>query len=241
MKLDSELLHDILDLAEVKELEINGRKYTTKGISPVKEPTPKVLEVSTLTSLVDYIEANKDKLDLDTLMIHVEGPTEVRVISNLIGEFKQRDEFVCAVPRLPDYADMFNRAWPKDKFIPLLQSLFLEGPHRDLLLKTLASVRIENGADINDDGITQTVSVHSGAVRVDGQEIPNPLEMAPYCTFPDVQQPIRLFTFRLHADSSCTLIEADGGAWQQVAALSVKEFLTKELNEERKLSVTIIA
>ncbi|MBI9110256.1 hypothetical protein [Maridesulfovibrio ferrireducens] len=241
IKVNDELLKELLGLAKVEEFEIGGRKYTSKNIFSVKEPTPVVLNVSTLTSLVDYIEANKDKLDLDTLIVQVEGPTQVRILSNLIGEFKQRDEYIRAEPRLPDYADMFNRAWAKDKFIPLLQSMFLPNPHQELLLKTLATVRVEGSADIKDDGITQTVSVHTGASRVDGAEIPNPLELIPYCTFPDVDQPKRLFTFRLKEDSSCLLFEADGGAWQQVAALSVKDFLNKELNEERKLNVTVIA
>lgn len=237
-----ELFNKIQDTAEILDdfIEIDGRKYTERSFKPITEPTPRVLEVSTLTSLVDYIVANKDNLELEELIIHVDSPTSVRIRSNLFGEFKQREEYVRATPYLPDYDHFYDRKFVKEEFIPCLQSMFMENANKELLLTTLAHVRIEGGADLEDDGITQKVTVHTGAVRVDKKELPNPLKLIPFSTFPDVEQPERMFIFRLYPDGSCRLIEADGGAWRAIAARTVKEFLEKEL-ESHEIKVTIIA
>lgn len=237
-----ELFNKIQETAEILDnfIEIDGRKYTERNFSPIKEPTPAALEVSTLTSLVDYLVANKDKLDLKSMMLHVDSPTSVELISNLFGDFEQRTKYVRAVPYLPSYKNFINERMRKEDFIPGLQSMFLPSEHQKLLLSTLANVRIGDGADIDDDGITQTVTVHTGAVRVDKAELPNPVTLIPFSTFPDVQQPDRLFTFRMYDDASCKLIEADGGAWRAIAARTVKEFLEKEL-ETYDMKMTIIA
>ncbi|TIH12775.1 hypothetical protein D0S45_17545 [Marinifilum sp. JC120] len=237
-----ELIEKIQEMTDIpdKVVEIDGRKYTERNFKAIKEPLPGIMEVSTLTSLVDYIAANKDNLDLESLIVHVDSPTSVRIRSNLFGEFKQREEYVRASPYLPDYDHFYGRKYAKEEFIPCLQSMFMENANRELLLTTLAHVRLEGGADLEDDGITQKVTVHTGAVRVDQKELPNPLKLIPFSTFPDVEQPERMFTFRLYPDGSCRLIEADGGAWRAIAARTVKEFLEKEL-ETHEIKVTIIA
>lgn len=234
---DDKLLRELLGLAATGTMELGGRTYTTKPVVPVVEPEPKSLKVSTLTSLVDYIKDNRDTLPLDKIIVHVDGPTTVRVLSNLVGQFKQRDCYLTAVPMLPDYANMFDQLWSKDKFIPLLQSMFLESEHRELMLDVLAHVRLENSADLKDNGVTQEVTVKTGAAFTKQVTIPNPVSLIPYCTFPDVEQPKRLFTFRMDKDARCTLIESDGGAWRQAAAISVKKFLQESLPAE----VSIIA
>lgn len=221
-------------------VEIDGRKYTQKSFKPINEPEPDVLKVSTLTALIDYIVDNKDKLDLNSVILHVDSPNSVRLRSNLFGEFRQREEYVRAEPYFVDYDHFLDHKVAKEEFIPQLQSMFLPNPNQELLLKTLANVRIDNGADVEDDGITQSVSVHTGAVRVDKAKLPNPLKLIPYSTFPDVKQPERMFIFRLYEDSRCRLLEADGGAWRAIAARTVKEFLEKEL-ETHEIKVTIIA
>lgn len=240
--MNTELMHDVLQLAEPKEVKLDSRTYTTRPVHAVKEPLPSELKVSTLTAVKDYLVSNRDRLDLETLIIHVSGPTEVRVLSTLLGDFRERATHLRAVPRLPDYAESFNRTMGTDTFIPLLQSLFLPNEHRDKLLMLVSNVQLDEGANLKDDGMTQTVTVKKGA-RFENESIPNPVTLFPYCTFPDVEQPERMFTFRMNADGGCKLIEADGGAWKQVAALSVKDWLDKELAEAlgNDISMTVIA
>ncbi len=235
--MNTDMMHDVLALAEPKEITLDGRPYTTGKVHPVLNPTPDTLRVSTLTAVKDYLHSNRDNLAIETLIVHVAGPTKVRVLSTLLGDFEQRACHLVAEPMLPDYGRALDNWWASEDFIPLLQSLFLETPHQKALLRLLGSVRIDNGADLKDDGMTQTVTIKTGAAFMESAEIPNPVTLKPYCTFPDVEQPNRLFTFRMKDNASCRLIEADGGAWKQVAALSVKDWLEETLPE----GVTVIA
>ena len=63
-------------------------------------------------------------------------------------------------------------------------------------------------------------------------QVPNPVELKPYRTFFEIEQPSSSFVFRMksggkgHEDGPmCSLHEADGGAWRLDAIEEVKHFL----------------
>lgn len=237
IQVNSELLKDILGLAKDTEIILEERTYTTEKVYPVLDPTASALQVSTLTAIVDYLKENKDELELDKLIVHVDGHNRVTVNSNLFGDFRQRETLMIANPILPDYDLILDRRRSTEQFIPAIQSMFLDSEHKTLLLDMVAHVRIESSADLQDDGIAQAVTIKKGAMCVGGNKFPNPVVLKPYSTFPEVNQPERLFTFRMSEDAGCTLIEADGGAWKAVAAQIVAKYLKENLPE----GVTVIA
>ena len=67
--------------------------------------------------------------------------------------------------------------------------------------------------------------------------MPNPVELAPYRTFPEVEQPISKFIFRMQEGPRAALYEADGGAWRNKAILSIKEYLQEELKELENIEI----
>lgn len=223
------------DLERPEEMVVNGRTYLTKTLHPVKEPEPAALGVSTLTALVDYLKQNVDELEAEKLLIQVEGPAKVSILSKLVGEFEQRPCYLKATPILPSYE--FDYWMPTDTFIPMLQSTFKDEGHRETLLKLASGVRIESSADLVDDGVTQKVNARSGVARIEQVEIPSPCTLVPFSTFLEVDQPERLFVFRMRKNDmnggvDCTLIDADGGAWKQAAAVAVRDYLRKELGDK---------
>lgn len=221
------------DLAKPEVVKVKGQTYLSKHLHRVLDPEPDALEVSTLTALVDYLKANVDKLDPAELLIQVEGPGRVSVLSKLTEEFAQRDCYITAAPLLPSYR--FDYWMPTDEFIPMLQSTFQDKGHRKELLKLASGVRIQSSADLQDDGVTQHVTAKTGVARIEQVEIPSPCTLVPFSTFLEVDQPERLFVFRMrHPERGgveCTLIDADGGAWKQAAAVAVREYLKKGLGE----------
>lgn len=221
------------DLQDVEVLEIKGRTYTDKAVHRLTDPEPKTLEVSTLTALVDYLKGNVDKLDPAELLIQVEGPGRVNVLSRLTGDFLQRPCYIAASPILPKYE--YDRMMSTEVFIVMLQATFQAKGDRDKLLKLASGVRVESSADIKDDGITQQVTARSGVARIEPVEIPNPCRLTPFSTFLEIEQPERLFVFRMRKDEDagvrCTLIDADGGAWKQAAAVAVRDYLRAELGD----------
>ena len=232
----SESIERLIELGGALEkpevMTIKGRTYITKPVRDMTDPTPETLSVSTLTALVDYLKTNVDTLDPSQLLIQVEGPARVSVLSKLTEEFAQRDVYIAAEPLLPVYR--FDSWMTTDKFVPMLQATFQPKGHRDELLRLASGVRIEASADIKDDGLTQHVTARNGVARMEQVEIPNPCALYPFSTFLEVEQPERLFVFRMrHADAevACTLIDADGGAWKQDAAVAVRDYLRKELGD----------
>ena len=96
----------------------------------------------------------------------------------------------------------------------------------------MAGIRKQGGADYSDNGVTQTVSVQSGISLAGTKKIPNPVSLAPFRTFVEVEQPESLFILRVtdgRSGPELALFEADGGAWRLAAINSIKDWLQEQL------------
>ncbi|MEB9776454.1 hypothetical protein P4K25_31445, partial [Bacillus cereus] len=63
-------------------------------------------------------------------------------------------------------------------------------------------------------------------------KVPNPVQLSPYRTFVEVEQPESKFVFRMREGARCGLFEADGGAWKLEAMNNIKEYLKEALAQE---------
>jgi hypothetical protein len=216
----------ILEMARVQQFEIDGRKYTSKSLFPVFKPEPEPLVVSTLTGLVNYIESNVDELHIpDEIIIHVKNPDQVELRSKLEDEFEMRSTYLVAVTAADKYP--FAQFMDVESFIIRLQAMFVQDETTKAILKVVGNV--ENGVikKFSDDGVTRQATVKTGVSRVVEIPVPNPVEMAPYRTFLEIEQPKSRFVFRMRSGEapSCALFEADGGAWKNEAILKIREWL----------------
>ena len=95
-------------------------------------------------------------------------------------------------------------------------------------------------ATYGDDGVTQKATVKKGINGKEDAVVPNPVNLRPYRTFTEVEQPESEFVFRMKQsdhDVCCALFEADGGAWKREAMKKVKEYLEFELNGAERFTV----
>lgn len=93
----------------------------------------------------------------------------------------------------------------------------------------------EESITSNDDGLSQTVVVKSGSVKVQQVTVPKLLSLKPYRTFLELEsQPESKFLLRLKQDASkrplITLHEVDGGAWRLQAISLIENYLKAELD-----------
>ncbi|WP_217579007.1 hypothetical protein, partial [Mesorhizobium sp. GbtcB19] len=88
-----EALQYVVGLGNAEVEEINGQTYSNQQLHVVEEPTPRALTVRSLSSLVDYAKSNFDTAE--TIMIHIESPTEVSLFTALNGNCN-RSKFVKA-------------------------------------------------------------------------------------------------------------------------------------------------
>lgn len=216
----------------------DGRKYYKPNTDHKWEQLPeqlvKPLEVYTLTAIKDYLEKNPDGLNLQKTLVHVTGPTSVRVISTPFGGYRQRDTYMQANAIIPEH--MFDRPVAPDKFVPWLQSCFCESEDLKSLLSVSGNIVDTSELHLQDDGVSQDVTIRQGATRKSTVAVPSPAVLMPFCTFVEINQPPRKFVFRLGSQPlTCSLIEADGGAWKIAAIAEIASWLDENLPKEIKV------
>ena len=230
MELSAELYRAIKFDAEIKEYEIEGRKYTSGALHPIKEPTVECLEVSTLTGLVDYLASSMDDYDMDGIFCHVESPTEVTIRSTIIGAFKQREAIIKAELGFEQFK--FGEWHDAESFIIAAQACFKSSESRELILKYVGNMKAEAVKTVGDDGISQQITTKVGVATVKDVVLPNPVALRPYRTFNEVEQPESQFVFRAREGRDTimfALFEADNGAWRGEAMRNIKAYMKEHV------------
>lgn len=222
-------------------VKLDQGTFSKVSLQRVCNPVANSLTVSTLTGLVDYIKTNAD--DLDTkLLIQVESPIKVNLFSPL-NDDRKREEYITAQAILPDNI-YFSRYLDTERFNIMLQSSFVANDDRELILKYTGLVQDEAVKTYGDDGVSQQVTVKTGVATVGNAVVPNPVTLAPYRTFPEIEQPESKFIFRMQNQNGpeAALYEADGKAWRNKAIRDIKEYLEKALEDLKgDLKIQIIA
>lgn len=187
------------------------------------------VEMSTLTGLVDYIKGRIDE-STEKMLVQVVSPVEVKLISALDGD-RKRETLVDVTAQIPEFA--YGRYMDNETFLIALQSKFIPGDDRELLLKFAGTVEDGTVAQYNDDGITQKATVKTGIASKGDALVPNPVRLRPFRTFVEVEQPESSFVFRMKQGNGveCAIFEADVDAWKNVAMQNIKEYLQSELKE----------
>lgn len=226
--LNQEALKYLVGLGYEKEVLVETEKglFSKVPLSRVKLPEIETLQVSNLTSIVDFLKADIDQVKT-RLLIQVVSPKEVRILTPL-EEDRNRENILRAVAILPDNV-VYNNFIDTERFNIMLQSGFADTKDKDLLLKFTGLIRDEAVKDTGDDGVSQKVTIKTGVATVGDAVVPNPVTLAPYRTFPEIEQVESKFIFRMQEGPRAALFEADGGAWKNEAMKRIKEYLAKKL------------
>ena len=231
-----EALEYIVGLKTPVITEIDGNTYSDKPLNRISYvPYAKTIGMKTLTSLVEYIKANIDSMS-ERMIVHVISPTEVHLYSSLDADRKR--EYLGEVnAELPDFR--FGSFIDHENFVIALQSKFVPNEDRDLVLKFAGTVEDGTVAEYGDDGVTQKATIKTGVASKADAVVPNPVNLIPYRTFLEVQQPASDFIFRMKSSCGvqCAIFEADGGAWKNEAMSRIKNYLALELSEYPQFTV----
>ncbi len=196
-------------------------------------PQAKTFCVWSLGAVRDYLTANRDKLAVDRVVVHIVSPSTVRVFGPLDERARTREQFIEA--SCTDLTDGFiGKFMTLEEFIVGLQVRFADVDERKRLLSLLSNVKHETVKTAMDDGVTQVVQARAGVALVSDVAVPNPVLLCGYRTFRDVVQPSSLFVLRVNAGRAgglpeVGLFEADGGAWKLGAIERIREWLAAAL------------
>ncbi|PKM71911.1 MAG: hypothetical protein CVU92_07830 [Firmicutes bacterium HGW-Firmicutes-17] len=233
--IDRSFIEKIEQMADVELIEVGGVQYSSKELSQIVPPKPNYINVKSLTAIIDFINANVDELEAGKLIIHVVDHETVKIISALDRIYRAREYYIWAQAEPPEIR--LNNFTDRESFNIMLQSRFADVADRADVLRSIGKMRYENEVKMEDDGITQTVASKAGVALVREDQIPNPVRLAPFRTFSEIEQPISPFILRVDDKCNVGLFEADGGAWKNKAMQSIKDYLEFELGE----GYTIIA
>lgn len=212
----------------------NGQQYVVDNDGVPHHITPKVynaqerLDVHTLSGLVDYIESGVDRDSTERLILEIYNERHVNLYSLLKAD-GSRSELATANAIVPDFN--YGRFMDMEEFNIALQSKFKSNHDREILLQVVGNVADENVGQASDDGVSQSMTIKQGISSKAQVKVPNPVVLAPYRTFLEVEQPESQFIFRMEKGPQGAIFEADGGAWRNEAIKRIREYLENELKE----------
>ncbi|RKJ18402.1 hypothetical protein D7X48_18145 [bacterium D16-50] len=236
-------LQYLVGLAKPRTENINGKDYYFQNDCPKLVDSChrcEAVEISTLTSLVDYIKGRmKDDFPegLPQMIVIVRSETEVNLVSAFNDDMK-RWEVIRAQARIPKIE--FNKFLDQESFIIQMQAMFLDTSDKKIVMQVAGNVKDETVANYGDDGISQKATIKTGLANVEDVIVPNPVKLKPFRTFHEIGQPEIDFVFRMRNSGggiSCALFEADGGMWKFNTVHEIAEYLKTELKDVENVAV----
>lgn len=225
-------INRIVELATPFTLETrNGHQFCSANLREVKPEVelPARYSVDTLEALVKLIRT-EGVAQTSLLYVRVDSARRVVVDSTYTG----RDYAIYS--RLPLYEAVsdvpsisVNQYMSQEHAVIELQSLYAVTDDRDYLLALLSRIDVNQGVSSVDNGISQEVSVRTGAVLKEQQTVQPIVHLQPYRTFLEVEQPASDFLLRLDKEGRPALYEADGGAWKLEAKRNIAAYLGEQL------------
>ena len=212
----------------------DANNFSLRELNPKKYPS--ALKVRTLTGLINYLTEDNtlDGLVNEKLIIHVKDPENVELYTEL-DEEQKRKTFMVVEAQVPEFR--YGRFHSVEEFNIKLQSVFLQTNERDLLLSFSSAISIDNGAKVEDNGVSQTTTIRNGVSSISNAVAPNPVSLKPFRTFTEVDQPESDFVFRLNKDAELALFEADGGIWKNEAMIAIKGYLEENLRQFENIQI----
>lgn len=238
----SDAVKAIQDSVGTGLIVLDDISYVTRPIyAPPVESTPVSLRMNTLTGISDFM--NKGVDELEGVMFHVVSERQVDVVGPIFGRSHQRKTFATTTADvvLSKSEFHFGEFYDVEQFIIKLQSLFAPTFERGAVLALVGNIKEEKVRTTSDDGVTQSVIARSGIANVTEVQVPNPVTLAPFRTFREIEQPTSPFILRVKQGKegglpTVALFEADGGEWKLTAIASIRRFL-----EEAVEGVAVIA
>jgi hypothetical protein len=234
--IDKSFLEKVEQMSAPIMFPVGGVNYSSKPISIITPPQAAKLAVNSLSAVIDFCGK---EMEAGQHVLHIVDHAKVSLLGPLSAEFRTREHFVVASAF--GYAFTFGTWYPVDEFIISLQAQFIQDETTASILKLVGNMTKVQEIGTKDDGVTQRVEAKTGLAKVENISVPNPVKLAPFRTFIEIDQPYSNFVLRLDANHRCALFEADGGAWKIEAMQKVKVFLQNGLKSIGKAEqITIL-
>mgnify|MGYP004478913177 CR=1 FL=1 len=188
------------------------------------------INLSSLAALVTFVQ--QEAIDLvDKLFISVDSPTKVNCFTSPQEEAQQLRTYLYSATAtdVPGWSEKVNMGF--EEAIIALRTRFQHTPDLDYALQLLSSITSGSKVTLNDNGIATSVVTQRGIALQDNAAIRPIVNLRPYRTFMEVDQPESSFLIRV-SERAISFVEADGGMWRLSARRTVQSYLCAALEEE---------
>ena len=139
----------------------DAKAHDMHELDPRRYPQP--LQLSSLTSLVEYIRKQLDQTGLyANLIVHVTDHDTVEVKTELDDESRRR-VLVVAKAIIPDIR--YKHFMDVESFNIMMQSNFIPNGDSEVVLNYASAIKIDKGAEIADNGVSQITTIKTGVFR----------------------------------------------------------------------------
>ena len=207
--------------------------FTDKPLHWIPERNVEELSTRSLESIVTYCNKNNQIDNEDVTAILVKDHRTVEVLGPLSAVTGARTTLLIAAAELPVFN--FGMYYDREEFQIAIASKFVQSDNLNTIIALVGKLTDQTLKTVEDDGISQTVSVKAGISMSGDVIVPPRVRLAPYRTFFEVEQPTSEFLLRIRKDRDgniqCTLFEADGGAWKTKAQANIVAWLQERLGD----------
>lgn len=238
-----EAMDKVIALAQPNFHTAGKLEYSDKTLNLIYPPAPKAVGCSTLQGLVDLFDEGLDDAKAEDLLVHITSPTSVDLIERVADDYGRRRVWVSA--EYPECKGFPFTAWlDPENFIINAQQHFQRvkverddgtfAKDLDYILQIASKISAEHATDHEDDGFAQRVAVKQG-IALKAEQILRPMiQLAPFRTFAEIDQPLSQFVFRARVGNgsvALALFEGDGGRWKLGAVASIKAWLEDKIDK----------
>ena len=130
----------------------------------------------------------------DRMIIQVISATEVLLYSGLLPE-RDRETLFEVNALLPQFE--YGREYDQESFLVSMQSCFMPSEDREAVTILASNITNTQEQAYSDNGVTQQAVMKTGITTKENVLVPNPVNLIPYRTFLEVEQPASDFIFRI--------------------------------------------
>ena len=233
MDLNRDTICKIEEMTKVEAIvDEFGRQWHTKALYAVNAPVYPAISVDTLSGFVDAVLEIVRK---EHIYVIVNNPFNVACYNKGETGVRRIREFYAEARYEVNGAFPFSRFLTIEDFIINLQVYFQQDEMTGAILKLVSNISDNLVKKYEDDGVSQAVMVQTSLTHKEMVEVPRRVELVPWRTFRDVEQPKTKFIFRMQGQKEepplCALFDLAGDLWKIAAVQAIKQYLQKELPE----------
>ena len=224
-----DFVNKLMELAAPTTVEVDGSVYSNQELVFIqdKKPMPRCIDLTGLDSICKMVRNEADHIGLQ-IFIQVKDYKSVSVFTSLDSDEDRLYLYKCAADTPAVTTDRFMAY---EKAVIELRSLYIPNEGSEYLLQLLSSISNESKVTSSDNGVTQQVEARSGIALNSMVKIKPRVELQPFRTFIEVEQPVSEFLLRINDRGEIGFFPADGGVWKLEATRNVAEYFEEKLED----------